>query len=153
MKDGKLRHAGQVGTGFDHKMMKAIYDRLEPLITKTLRLTPKPKIKDVTWVKSGNGVPGSFSRVDERGHPARAGVCRFARRQGARRSQPRRADDQSSRLSERNGAAAEPTTPQLDLSGKEVTVEIDGHRLKFTNLDKVYFPKDGWKKRDLLVVL
>jgi bifunctional non-homologous end joining protein LigD len=38
----------------------------------------------------------------------------------------------------------------LDLSGREVTASIDGHRLKFTNLDKVLFPKDGWKKRDLL---
>ncbi len=44
----------------------------------------------------------------------------------------------------------QPERPRLDLRGKEVTVEIDGHRLKFTNLDKVYFPKDGWKKRDLL---
>ncbi|HVW11277.1 MAG TPA: non-homologous end-joining DNA ligase, partial [Bryobacteraceae bacterium] len=33
---------------------------------------------------------------------------------------------------------------------KEVTIEIDGHPLKFTNLDKLYFPDDGYTKRDLL---
>jgi bifunctional non-homologous end joining protein LigD len=38
----------------------------------------------------------------------------------------------------------------LDLTGREATVEVDGHRLKFTNLDKVFFPNDGWKKRDVL---
>jgi bifunctional non-homologous end joining protein LigD len=29
-------------------------------------------------------------------------------------------------------------------------VEIDGRRLHFTNLNKLYFPKDGYRKRDLL---
>jgi bifunctional non-homologous end joining protein LigD len=33
---------------------------------------------------------------------------------------------------------------------KEVTAEIDGHSLKFTNLDKIYYPDDGYTKRDLL---
>ena len=31
---------------------------------------------------------------------------------------------------------------------KEVITEIDGHSLKFTNLDKVYYPEDGYTKRD-----
>jgi bifunctional non-homologous end joining protein LigD len=33
---------------------------------------------------------------------------------------------------------------------KEVTTEIGGHTLKFTNLDKIYYPEDGYTKRDLL---
>ena len=31
-----------------------------------------------------------------------------------------------------------------------VTVEIDGKRLRLTNLNKVYFPESGYTKRDLL---
>lgn len=31
-----------------------------------------------------------------------------------------------------------------------IYAEIDGRRLHFTNLNKVYFPKDGYRKRDLL---
>ena len=51
-KDGELRHAGQVGTGFDQKKMKEIWGRLQPLVTKTCPLHPKPKIKEaVTWVR------------------------------------------------------------------------------------------------------
>ena len=51
-KDGKWMHAGQVGTGFDQKLMKAIHARLKPLITKTSPIKPVPKLKDpVTWVK------------------------------------------------------------------------------------------------------
>ncbi len=33
---------------------------------------------------------------------------------------------------------------------KEATLTIDKHRLKFTNLDKLFYPKDGYRKRDLL---
>ena len=45
----------------------------------------------------------------------------------------------------------QPPPASLNLSSKEATVTIDGHSLKFTNLDKVFYPKDGWKKRDLLL--
>jgi len=36
------------------------------------------------------------------------------------------------------------------MSGREKIVEIEGKEVKFTNLDKVYFPKDGITKSDLL---
>jgi len=32
----------------------------------------------------------------------------------------------------------------------EITLDIDGHRLKFTNLNKVFYPTDGYKKRDVI---
>jgi len=33
---------------------------------------------------------------------------------------------------------------------KEVLTEIGGHSLKFTNLDKVFYPRDGYTKRDVI---
>jgi bifunctional non-homologous end joining protein LigD len=51
---------------------------------------------------------------------------------------------------EASAVPAASDTGKLDLSGREVIAEVDGRRLKFTNLDKVYFPKDHWRKRDLL---
>ena len=33
---------------------------------------------------------------------------------------------------------------------KQLTVKVEGHELKFTNLDKVLFPNDGITKRDLI---
>ena len=41
-------------------------------------------------------------------------------------------------------------TRLLDPKSKEVTRTIDRHSLKFTNLDKLYYPKDGIRKGDLL---
>jgi bifunctional non-homologous end joining protein LigD len=146
----KLRHAGQVGTGFDHKLMKAIYKRLEPLVTKTCPLTPKPKIAGVTWVRPEVVCQVRFLEWTQ-DNVLRAPVFVGLREDKA-------ADEVQRESPESDGEAApveaapedEKTESSLDLSGKEVSTEIDGHRLKFTNLDKIYFPKDGWKKRDLL---
>ena len=47
----------------------------------------------------------------------------------------------------RESASDEPRFPK---SRKEVTTQIDGKTLKFTNLDKIWFPNDGFTKRDVL---
>ncbi len=48
----KLVHAGQVGTGFNEKSLKEIYDKLEPLITKKSPFSGTVKaLRDVTWVR------------------------------------------------------------------------------------------------------
>jgi bifunctional non-homologous end joining protein LigD len=47
-------------------------------------------------------------------------------------------------------AAAEKTGPFLCPDQKEAIVEIDGRTLKFTNLNKVWFPGEGYTKRDVI---
>jgi len=130
--EGHLRHVGQVGTGFDHKKMKAIYSRLEPLISKINPLTPKPRIKGVTWVKPELICQIRFLEWTPDNN-LRAPVFIGLRED--------KAPDE---------VIQEVPITEVPLEGKETTVEIDGHRLKFTNLEKIFFPKDGWKKRDLL---
>jgi bifunctional non-homologous end joining protein LigD len=141
---GKLRHVGQVGTGFDHKQMKAIYARLEPLITKTCPFAVKPKIKDpVTWVKPEVVCEVRFLEWTQDGilrAPVFAGL----------RDDKEPAEVVREEVDEPPAQATSDEKPLLDLSGREATVTVDGHRLKFTNLDKVLFPKDGCKKRDLI---
>ena len=148
--NGQLRHAGQVGTGFDQKKMKAMYDRLTPLITKTMPLATKPHIreglKNVTWVK-----PEVVCQV--RFHEwTKDGMLRAPVYVGMREDKaPEEVVRETATPQEAAPAPQQdPTESSLDLSGREVTAEIDGHRLKFSNLDKIFFPKDGWKKRDLL---
>jgi bifunctional non-homologous end joining protein LigD len=113
--DGKLRHAGQVGTGFDQKLMKAIYERLEPLVTKTCPLTPKPKIKGVTWVRPEV-------------------ICQIRYLEWTNDGQLR---------------APVFIGFREDKLPAEVVQETE-HPLKFTNLNKVFFPNDGVTKGDLL---
>lgn len=144
--DGKFRHAGQVGTGFDQKLMKTIYERLKPLITKTSPLEKKPRIKDVTWVRPEIVCQVRFLEWTSDGM-LRAPV--FA---GLREDKSPDEVVREEVLIEEPAPEEPPQTAPaaLDLSGREVITEIDGHRLKFTNLDKIFFPKQSWKKRDLL---
>ena len=159
--DGKLRHAGQVGTGFDNKMMEAISQRLAPLITKVCPLEKKPRIKDVTWVKpevvcqvrflewTNEGslrAPVFIALRDDK--PAEEVIREEPVASAPKENDAAQVDQQSQTDQVINGDAS--GVPPLLLTGKETIVEVDGHRLKFTNLDKILFPNDGWKKRDLL---
>jgi bifunctional non-homologous end joining protein LigD len=137
--NGELRHAGQVGTGFDQKMMKVIHDRLTPLITKTSSFGKKPRIKDVTWVKPETICQVRFLEWTP------DGMLRAPVFVGLR--DDKGANEVVREIGIESLAAGEGV---LDLSGKETIATVDGHRLKFTNLNKTLFPKDGWKKRDLL---
>ncbi|HEX3685038.1 MAG TPA: DNA ligase D [Bryobacteraceae bacterium] len=145
---GKLRHAGQVGTGFDHKLMKAIYTRLERLVTKSSPFVDKPKVKDVTWVKPELVCQVRFLEKTQDGMLRAPVFVGLRDDKDPAEVVEEEAVEPTPAGSEDSGSAA--PDEDLDLSGREVTVAIGGHRLKFTNLDKVLFPKDGWKKRDLL---
>ncbi len=140
--DGKFRHVGQVGTGFDQKQMKAIHERLKPLITKVNPLVNKPRIPAATWVHPELVCEIRFLEW------TKDGILRAPVFIGLRDDKP--AAEIVREEAVEPPAAANTDPDRLALSGREATVDVDGHRLKFTNLDKVYFPKDGWKKRDLL---
>jgi bifunctional non-homologous end joining protein LigD len=136
---GKLRHVGQVGTGFDHKLMKAIYKRLEPLVTKTCPFEKRPNIKDVTWVRPEVICQVRFLEWTQ------DGILRASVFVGLREDKT-----PNEVVQEPAASTQQPNSDALNLSGRETTITVDSHRLKFTNLDKVLFPQDGWKKRDVI---
>jgi bifunctional non-homologous end joining protein LigD len=145
--NGKLRHVGQVGTGFDQKLMKFIYNRLKPLITKTSPFEKKPNIreglKNVTWVRPELVCQVRFLEW------TKDGILRAPVFIAIREDKP--AEEVTREKSSPAPSESSVTEqPALDLTGSEVIAEVDGHRLKFTNLNKLFFPKDGWKKRDLI---
>jgi bifunctional non-homologous end joining protein LigD len=133
--DGKLRHAGQVGTGFDSRMVELLHRTMEPLVTDQCPFAQAPKIPgDVVWVR-----PELVAKVKflcwTKDHILRAPVFLGLR--------------EDVDLRELGATGAEPVAP-VGLSGAEALIDVDGRRLKFTNLNKVLFPKDGYTKRDLI---
>jgi bifunctional non-homologous end joining protein LigD len=144
---GKLKWAGNVGTGFDRKAMKAIYEKLAPLAIAKSPLEPDKNLpkKDVTWVRPELVCEVEFANWTEDGR-LRAPVWKGFR-----------PDIDPAEVVRQNGAEypvdGDPQPMRatlLDPSLAEANLTIDGHRLKFTNLTKVFYPKDGYKKRDLL---
>jgi bifunctional non-homologous end joining protein LigD len=149
----RLRHAGQVGTGFDHKNIKSLLSRLGPLVTRECPFTPKPNVKNVHWVKPELVCEIRFHEWTSDGM-LRAPVFLGLRedksaeevvREDAK-AEPATKEVKSASRAEKSKAGTEP----LDLRGKEAVVQLEGRTLKFTNLDKVLFPSDGYTKRDLL---
>ncbi|MEO8591813.1 MAG: DNA ligase D [Candidatus Solibacter sp.] len=138
-KEGKLQWAGNVGTGFDQNLLASIYARLQPLITKTcpFSLRPKPD-KGMTWVKPVLVCQvryANWTTEDRLRAPVFIGL---------------RNDKSADEVAREASAAAAPESSGELVSGREATLTIDGHTLKFTNLPKLYYPDDGVAKRDVI---
>ena len=134
---GKLKWAGNVGTGFDRKKMDAIHAVLAPLATEKCPLEPEKDLpkKGVIWTRPELVCEVRFSNWTDDGKlraPVWIGLRPDIDPQECTRDEP----------SERK--------PLLDPSKSEEILTIDRHRLKFTNLNKLYYPKDKIAKRDLL---
>ncbi len=142
-----------------NKKMREIHDRLKPLITKTCPFAVKPKIKDVTWVKPETVCEVRFLEWTADGilrAPVFVGLREDKNASEVVRENPAsdpEADEPDEPEEEAEAASDVETSPFLDLVRREAVVDIDGHNLKFSNLDKVFYPKDGWKKRDLARLL
>jgi bifunctional non-homologous end joining protein LigD len=140
--NGELKHVGQVGTGFDDKTIRAIYKAMEPLITKTRPFKRAPKIdRKVTWLEPRLVCEVRFTEWTP-DHQLRAPSF-----QGLRE------DVDPADVSAETPEEPEPggERPQLIPPGrKELTVEVGARKLTFTNLNKVFYPKEGYTKRDLL---
>jgi bifunctional non-homologous end joining protein LigD len=134
---GKLIYAGNVGTGFNQRTLDEVWSRLQPLITTKPPFTrADDKIpRGTVWVKPELVAQIKFQNWTE-DKKLRAPVFLGLRNDTAAAQVGREEANEKS--------------PLLPSDRKEVVLDIDGYGLKFSNLDKVYFPEDGYTKRDLL---
>ena len=135
-KGGKLTWAGNVGTGFDRKMMQTIHAKLAPLAIEKCPLEPDKNLpkKGVTWTRPELVCEVRYANWTSDGR-LRAPVFVGLRPDIG----PAECGDPP--------AAREPLLPP---SQAEAILTVDGHDLKFTNLKKVFYPDEGYTKRDLL---
>ena len=130
--DGKLRWAGNVGSGFDQKLLASVYALLKPLVTDECPFAERPKPdRGITWVKPALACQVKYAEWTPGNH-LRAPVFVGLRNDVA------------------PGQAVRETAVLLPDDAKETTCEIDGRRLKFTNLAKVFYPAERYAKRDVL---
>jgi bifunctional non-homologous end joining protein LigD len=151
----KLTHAGQVGTGFNDKSLKEIYARLQPLITSKNPFTGAVKMpREVTWVKPELVCEIKYLEFTPDGL-LRAPVFLGLRTDKQAREVVRETPEPAAQA---ELEAVEEQAPVRKTAGllipknstNDLMLAIEGRSLKFTNLNKNFYPGEGVNKRDLI---
>ena len=168
--EGKdFRFITPVGTGFNQKMQEAILKKLAPHViadcpfstvpeyNKPSRFRPNPPSATVTWVKPKFVAEISYRELTSGGairHPSFKGL----------REDKNPSEVVWEKTVKTKGIQGHSLVQQKIISapGKKErksllnpteetqTRPIGGHDLKFTNLRKLYWPKEKWSKRDMI---
>lgn len=144
--DGRLVYAGNVGSGFTQQTLKLVYDAIKPLITKKAVLPDVPReIGPVTWARPELVCVVKFNSwtADNR---LRAPVFQGLRADGDPKQVFKETGQEISAAAESAPGSATLLAPDA----QEISLTIEGRRLKFTNLKKIFYPADGYSKRDVI---
>ncbi|HEU0136321.1 MAG TPA: DNA ligase D [Flavobacterium sp.] len=170
--NGKFQYVGKVGTGFTEKSQREMLEKFKPLITnkspfgfepdvnKPSRFRPNPPKAIATWLKPSLVCEVSFAEVTS------DGVFRHPSFQGLRSDKKatevvREIATETAQVIEDPQPASEDKIKMVKApknSGKQTLLNpneetqvksINGHELKFTNLSKIYWPEEGYTKRDM----
>src|SRR5436309_8360137 len=159
----KLRFIGHVGSGFDAKKLKELSSRLNELAASACPFDAVPETNEKpSWVSPALVARVKFSGwTQERAlrHPvflalredARPTDCQWenevvAEAPAAAPAVVRAPEVVGRVLSSKGEIEAE----LFKGRSETVTIELDGKRLRLSNLNKVYFPESGYTKRNLL---
>ncbi len=141
---GELHYVGNVGSGFNDESLKRTHAILQKVITSKCPFAEVPKIPGkTTWVKPQIVVVvrfNSWTRDDRLRAPVFLGLRDDIAAEEVVREVP---------ITE--SAVAAPSRPALLPPDKvEVVTQVGKQSLKFTNLNKVFYPQEGFTKRDVI---
>ncbi|MCR5862791.1 DNA ligase D [Flavobacterium sp. J372] len=163
--NGKLDYVGKVGTGFTQKLQKEMMEMFRPLvvnksafgyepdINKPSRFRPNPPKAVATWLKPELVCEVSFAEVTSDGvfrHPSFEGMrtdkkAKDVVRETAAETETVTAPESKLVLAPKNSERKTLLNPNEETQVKAIC----GHNIKFTNLSKVYWPDEGYTKRDM----
>lgn len=170
---GELRYVGHTGGGFSEKSLKEIHDLMKPLKTDTSPFVVKPKTNEkVQWVRPELVCEVKFTEWTDDGrmrHPIFLGVrpdkdpkqCILEQESSAQEeaamaeAQAGKADA-GGKPGAAGGAAdtgkAQPVEDVLTAENAkgDVLVRVDSTDVCLTNVNKVYWPDEGYTKLDLI---
>ena len=157
----KLRFIGHVGSGFDAQKLGALVRKLKERGSAACPFKSVPETNEkASWVLPVFVARVKFSEwTHERSlrHPvflalredARAADCQWEDEMTSTSGAPAvvRAPEVVGRVLNRT---AEIEAELFQGRAENATIELDGKRLRLSNLNRVYFPESGYTKRDLL---
>ncbi|HEX8270554.1 MAG TPA: DNA ligase D [Flavobacterium sp.] len=171
--NGKFQYVGKVGTGFSEKTQKEMMEQFKPLMTnespfgyepdvnKPSRFRPNPPKAVATWLKPVLICEVSFAEITSDGvfrHPSFQGMRSDKKATEITREtavditevvETPSADNSQNAV--RLVSASKRKEKQTLLNPNEETQvkKINGRELKFSNLSKIYWPVEGYTKRDM----
>ena len=144
----KLKYIGHTGTGFTTVILHDTFEILKPLRRETSPFDKKIAVNSpVTWVEPKVVCAIKFTEVTEEGilrHPVFQGL-RIDKSAKETNTMDVKAKTPAAPAKKSSRAEFKKQTPE-----KEKRVEINGHALKLTNQDKVYWPDKKITKGDLI---
>jgi bifunctional non-homologous end joining protein LigD len=167
---GKLRYASHVGSGFDDRTVADVKARLEPLKraknpfdaepehnAPTTWVEPKlvAEVKFHSWTEDDHLRAPVFVRLRDDIDPKKVRHPRAVGDPGKAKRDSRQSLPPNDFVGGGNDTIA-PVIAQLDHGKPSLTLAVGPHRIKLTNLDRVYWPENkaleqpALTKRDLL---
>lgn len=163
----KLIYTGKVGTGFNAKMQKEMMTLFKPLIieetpfaeepnvNKPSRFRPNPPHASVTWLRPELVCEVSFTEITNDGvmrHPSFVGMRedKNPKKIMLEKEEPVQqiVEDKTNHMVKSRMAGGRKTL--LNPTEKTQVKKINKQELKFTNLDKIFWPKEKITKGDLI---
>lgn len=154
---GKLHYTGKIGTGFSIRTQRDILSKMKKLVVskvpfselpdvnKPSRFRPTPPKAKLTWVKPQLVCEVSYTEITN------DGVMRHPSFEGLRTDKKAKEVVKEKGFPKKNKKTGVLKDSKLLNAKDEIQVkEINGHELKFTNLSKIYWPKEKFTKRDML---
>jgi bifunctional non-homologous end joining protein LigD len=168
---GKFKFLTPVGTGFDTKTQTDLLKKMNALKTKQCpfsevpeynkpsRFRPNPPKAEVTWVKPELVCEISYREMTKDGairHPSFKGLREDKKAAEVVRETPKQVTEvlHEDHALVKNKVMSKPKKSErktlLNPKDEMQVRSIDGHEFKFSNLSKLYWPKDKVTKRDML---
>lgn len=167
--NGKLQYTGKIGTGFNTAMQDEMMQVMKKKITtkvpftetpdveKPSRFRPNPPKAKVTWLKPELVCEVSYTEMTSDGvmrHPSFEGMRTDKKAKDVKKetAMPVKKAITKKTAAEKHVRPVKDTGRKTLLNPTDATQvrKLNGHELKFTNLDKVYWPDEGYTKRDML---
>jgi bifunctional non-homologous end joining protein LigD len=161
-----LRFIGHVGTGFDGKKLEELSGKLKKLTSSSCPFDAVPETNEnPSWVSPDLVARVKFSGWTQENalrHPvfialredARPANCQWETEVAAASPTATGAAPAVVRAPEVVGRVigkkVQVEAELFDGRTENITIELDGKRLRLSNLNKVYFPESGYTKRNLL---
>jgi bifunctional non-homologous end joining protein LigD len=166
--EGKLIYVGKVGTGFTDRQQAEMLKQFKPLIikespfsetpdyNKPSRFRPNPPKAKATWLKPNLVCEVSFTEITSEGvfrHPSFVALREDKNARDITREIENTVQEETQKIKNQIPMEIPEDSDRKDLLNPKDEIQVrkvNGKELKFTNLGKLYWPKENITKRDLI---